>query len=111
MVDKVNWTREDQKFMRCICCDEITFHRFDGWWIHKRCEKELINFLATWDIAAYGIKMEIIDWKKAIELAINYDPKKLKEYNKELTSKAFELFTQRYGTPCWVKDDPRQEAG
>jgi len=108
-IDKINWTKKDQKFMRCVCCDNIAINRHDGWWIHKKCLEELVRFLRLWRASVFGLKMEVIDWEKAILLTVNYDSDKIQAYNRELEGKAYETFVERYGSPSWRRSDIQGE--
>lgn len=105
LTNKINWTKKDQRFMRCICCDGITLNKFEGWWIHKKCLAYIKNYIHTWDATYFKIKLELIDWKKAIELYINSHSDEIQKYNEELTEKAFEVFNERHKKPAWVKNN------
>ena len=92
---------KDRKFLRCICCGGFAFHRFKGWWIHKKCLEELRGFLHLWEVERVPLKLKLINWEKAI-LSFYNNPEEFREYNDVLEHEAWKAFEEKHGLPSWV---------
>jgi len=91
-----------KRLFRCICCGGLTLHRFKEWWIHKGCENELRNYLLQWEKERLLLKLELMDWGKALALFLN-DPERFREYADGLEHEAWKAFIAKYGKPSWCR--------
>jgi len=99
---------KEKKFLRCICCGGLTFHRIKGWWVHKNCLEELKYrlLLAKHELPAIQLRLLFGNprlLESALLAVVNWQTKKIKRIRKDIKKKAWQILEEKYGKPSWIK--------